>query len=77
MWNPIRSQIAAQAANAPTLGAPQGGAGFNSYAAGEKSYGMGRPAPSMGKIADRTGYAQRDAKAAARREALLRRVNSF
>ena len=56
-----------------TAGAPQGGAGFSAYAAGNKSYGSGRPMPTMGKVQDKSGYAMRDGKMAARREALLRR----
>lgn len=71
MPNPIRSQIAAMQPSAP-----QGGAGFNSFAAGNKVYGQGRPAPTYGAV-DKTGYAMRDGKAAARRDALMRRANSF
>jgi hypothetical protein len=52
----------------------QGGGGFNPYAAGKKHYGSGRPMPTVGKVTDRAGYTKRDAKAAARREALLRRL---
>lgn len=69
--NPVRFQIAQQTANAP-----QGGAGFNPYAAGNKVYGSGRPAPTYGQV-DKTGYAMRDGQAAARREALLRRAGSM
>lgn len=58
----------------PYGAAPQGGAGFNPYAAGSKVYGAGRTMPNVGKVADKTGYAQRDAKAAARKAALLRRA---
>lgn len=56
-----------------TAGAPQGGAGFNNLAAGNKSYGSGRPMPTVGKVQDKAGYAVRDGKMAARREALMRR----
>jgi hypothetical protein len=55
-------------------GPAQGGGGFNPYAAGKKHYGSGRPMPTVGKVTDRAGYTKRDAKAAARREALLRRL---
>jgi hypothetical protein len=55
-------------------GPAQGGGGFNPYAAGKKHYGSGRPMPTVGRVADRAGYTKRDAKAAARREALLRRL---
>jgi hypothetical protein len=54
--------------------APQAGGGFNPYAAGKKHYGSGRPMPTVGKVTDRAGYKQRDVKAAARRDALLRRI---
>jgi hypothetical protein len=65
IMNPIRQQN--------TANAPQGGAGFNSYAAGNKSYGSGRPMPTVGMVQNKTGYAMRDGKMAARREALMRR----
>jgi hypothetical protein len=55
-------------------GPAQGGGGFNPYAAGKKHYGSGRPMPTVGRVTDRAGYTKRDAKAAARREALLRRL---
>lgn len=59
--------------------APQGGAGFNSYAAGKKHYGTGRSAPNVGKTAaaGKLGYAERDAKAEARKQALLRRTKGM
>ena len=60
-----------------TAGAPQGGAGFNSLAAGKKVYGGGRPMPTMGKVQDKSGYAMRDGKMAARREALMRRTGGM
>jgi hypothetical protein len=56
-----------------TAGAPQGGAGFSAYAAGNKTYGGGRPMPNLGKVQNKAGYAMRDGKMAARREALMRR----
>lgn len=56
-----------------TAGAPQGGAGFESLAAGSKSYGGGRPMPNLGKTQNMAGYAKRDGKMAARRDALMRR----
>lgn len=46
---------------------------FNPYAAGKKRYGGGRDAPSLGPN-DPLGYAERDAKASARRNAVLRRM---
>lgn len=66
--NPLRTQI---------MGVPEvGGAGFNPYAAGSKTYGAGRPMPTSGKIANKSGYTERDAKAAARRDALIRRAGA-
>lgn len=56
-----------------TAGAPQGGAGFSAYTAGNKSYGGGRPMPNLGKVQAKAGYGMRDGKMAARREALMRR----
>ena len=53
----------------------QGGGGFNAYAAGKKHYGSGRPMPTVGKVTDKGGYKKRDVKAAARRDALLRRLS--
>ena len=54
---------------------PQAGGGFNPYAAGKKHYGSGRPMPTVGKVTDRAGYTIRDNKAAARRDALMRRIS--
>ena len=54
--------------------APKAGGGFNPYAAGKKHYGSGRPMPTVGKVTDRAGYKKRDVKAAARRDALMRRL---
>jgi hypothetical protein len=67
MVNPIRARFSEPA---------QGGGGFNAYAAGNKHYGAGRPMPTTGKIANKYGYAERDAKAAARRSALMKRIGS-
>ena len=50
------------------------GGGFNAYAAGAKHYGAGRSMPTVGKIANKSGYKERDVKASARRDALLRRM---
>jgi hypothetical protein len=59
MYNPITGS------NKPTT--------FTPYAAGKKHYGSGRSMPTFGKIADKVGYKMRDGKAAARRQALIRR----
>ncbi len=49
--------------------------GINPYAAGNKIYGGGRSFPTMGPV-DKLGYAERDAKHSARRDALLRRMKA-
>lgn len=66
--NPIRGVLGAGPA-------PIGGAGFNSFAAGNKVYGQGRPNPTQGPVsaAGQLGYQKRDAQAAARRNALIKR----
>lgn len=51
-----------------------GGAGYNQFAAGKRSYGTGRPFPNMGKTKDMSGYQQRDQRAKARRDAVLKRM---
>jgi hypothetical protein len=58
--------------------APQGGAGFNAYAAGAKVYGQGRSAPNVGPVSPnaKLGYAQRDAQNAARRAAFMQRAGT-
>jgi hypothetical protein len=45
------------------------------YAVGNKVYGGGRPMPNIGPV-DRMGYAERDAKASARRDAIERRMKA-
>lgn len=45
------------------------------YAVGEKIYGGGRSFPTMGPV-DRMGYKERDAVSAARRDAVLRRLQA-
>jgi hypothetical protein len=68
-----QTEMPRQSLLAETAGAPQGGAGFNSLAAGNKTYGGGRPMPNLGKVQSKAGYGLRDSKMAARREALMRR----
>jgi hypothetical protein len=51
------------------------GTGFNAYAAGIKRYGGGRDFPTMGRV-DKTGYAERDLMAKARRNAMLKRLQA-
>ena len=46
---------------------------FMKYAAGAKRYGGGRDAPNIGP-SDPTGYAERDLKQKARRQAMLNRL---
>ena len=53
---------------------PKAGGGFNSSFVGKKHYGSGRPMPTVGKVTDRAGYTMRDNKAAARKDALMRRI---
>lgn len=48
---------------------------YNSYAAGAKVYGAGRSNPTMGPV-DKTGYKERDAATAAKRNAMLRRLKA-
>lgn len=44
---------------------------YNPYASGNKRYGSGaRSAPNVGAVRDKTGYAERDLKAKARRQAI-------
>lgn len=70
MMNPMRRVVA----GAPVAGVSD----FNPLAAGDKHYGLGqRSAPNVGAVNNaqaQVGYAQRDAQAAARREALIRRA---
>lgn len=47
---------------------------ISKYAAGNKRYGGGRDAPNVGMALDPVGYRERDRKAAARRNAMLRRL---
>ncbi len=57
------------------LGTATGGGGYNPFASGIKHYGGGRNAPTIGPV-DRSGYIDRDAALKARRNALLRRIQS-
>lgn len=47
---------------------------FNPYAAGNKSYGSGRPMPNLGPVAHPQGYDERDNRAQARQNAIMRRL---
>ena len=58
----------------PVVRNDMGGNGFTPYAAGKKHYGTGRGAPNVGATGNMSGYAMRDGKAAARRQALARVV---
>lgn len=49
--------------------------GINPYAVGDKIYGGGRSFPTSGPV-DPMGYRERDAKTAARRNAILRRLQA-
>lgn len=70
--NKIRGAVAGFTA------APGGGAAaFNPMAAGKKHYGLGqRSNPNQGMSGYTPGYGRRDAEAAARRDALIRRAGS-
>jgi hypothetical protein len=54
---------------------PPGQKAFNPYAAGNKHYGSGRPMPTIGPVASPQGYDERDNRASARKNAILRRMN--
>lgn len=53
---------------------PPGQKAFNPYAAGNKRYGAGRPMPNLGPVASPQGYDERDNRAEARKNAILRRM---
>jgi len=63
--------------NMPIVRDDMGGNGFTPYAAGKKHYGTGRGAPNVGATGNMAGYAMRDGKAAARRQALMRRTGGM
>lgn len=50
--------------------------GFNPYSAGIKHYGGGRSAPNVGPVKDLQGYNERDMKARARKNAILKRMKN-
>lgn len=51
------------------------GSGFQPYSAGVKRYGAsGRQAPNIGAVQDKSGYAERDRVAAARKRLALKRM---
>lgn len=62
------------------LGAEKGGSlgtfEFNPYAAGAKIYNSVGSSPTIGPV-DKTGYAARDRKLAARRNAVLKKMQSM
>lgn len=52
------------------------GNGFNKYAAGAKRYGAaGRSMPTVGPVS-KAGYRERDARIAARKQALLKQMQA-
>lgn len=53
---------------------PPGFKGFNPYSAGTKHYGAGRSMPNIGPVRNKQGYDERDNKAKARKNAILRRL---
>ncbi|MGS2592247.1 hypothetical protein [Streptomyces hebeiensis] len=60
--------------NKPVPNAAPGMKAFNPYAAGNKRYGGGRSMPNLGPVANPQGYAERDNRAQARKNAILRRM---
>lgn len=52
-----------------------GGGGYNRYGVGSKVYGSGRSFPTRGAV-DKLGYRERDAKEAARRAAMLKKLRA-
>lgn len=52
------------------------GQSFNPYGAGPKTYGSGRSSPNLGKTSRPEGYEERDRKAKAMRNAMLRRLQA-
>jgi len=63
-------------ANRPLPNRRPGMSGFNAYAAGNKYYGGGRNAPNVGAVNSMQGYNERDTKAKARKNAILKRMKS-
>lgn len=57
-------------------GTAKAGGGFEPMAAGSKTYGGGRSMPTMGPV-DPMGYAQRDRKTKARRNAMLAQIKAM
>ena len=49
---------------------------FNPYAAGQKIYGQVSSSPTRGPV-DKTGYADRDRRLAARRNAVLQKMKAM
>lgn len=47
---------------------------YNPYAAGGKRYGSGRAMPTLGPVSQPQGYDERDNRAQARKNAILRRM---
>lgn len=54
----------------------RGGAGFNSFAAGNRIYEGSRSAPNVGPVGDLTGYRKRDRQVAMQRNALLKKLQA-
>lgn len=73
--NPLRMEIAY---SAQQKGAQRPNrSGFNNYAAGDKRYGFAQSrGPNTGMALDRSGYAERDQRAQARRNMLLKRLQA-
>lgn len=50
---------------------------FNPYSAGKKHYGAGRTMPNIGPVSNPQGYKERDNRASARKNAILRRMKAM
>jgi hypothetical protein len=74
---PVTKPLKEAMENMPVPRNDMGGNGFTPYAAGKKHYGTGRGAPNVGATGNMAGYAMRDGKAAARRQALMRRTGGM
>lgn len=73
--NPLRMEIAYSARQQGTERPNR--SGFNKYAAGDKRYGIAQNrGPNTGMALDRSGYAERDMRLQARRNAMLRRMQA-
>jgi len=78
MPNPFRDSLARYGqANQPTAPAQTGQSGYNPYSAGDKRYGpSASQGPNTGMNLDKSGYEDRDRRAAIRKQLMLRRLKA-